>query len=407
MSLTEFYKTYPSLQTGPLKASKVQKLKSVTKVNWKLDKLVEGGNFDEPIYAQSLCTALQIAIIDLLRSWSIDAVGYVGHSSGEIAAGYAAGLITKHNAIRVAYIRGKTVSVKTKVEGSMLAVALGPEEVVTYIERAHVDGAVRVACINSPKSVTLSGDKAQILDVKNVLDRDGIFARELRTGGKAYHSHHMKALGPKYQTSLELVYEDATDGSEMNPKKIMVSSVTGDLITSVAPSYWRQNLESPVLFAPAVKRLTNSSDLAGTSTFIEIGPHSALEGPLKQIINNINYYSALRRGKDTVSTVLQLAGHLFSEGYNIGMKAVNGVLPETSPPKLIIDLPRYQWDYSSSSNLITESRPSAEWRFTKYPRHEILGRRVAGNSSLAPTWKNVLRVSEIPWLKDHMVSLFA
>ncbi|KAI5784580.1 hypothetical protein EDC01DRAFT_201043 [Geopyxis carbonaria] len=369
--------------------------------SWSLeDKFVEGGKFDEPIYAQSLCTALQIAIIDLLCSWSIDAVGFVGHSSGEIAAAYAAGLITKNNAIRVAYIRGKTVSVKTPVEGSMLAVALGPEDVIRYIKEADADETVLVACINSPNSVTLSGDKAQILSVKSVLDREGIFARELRTGGKAYHSHHMKALGPKYQESLELVHEDATNGPETSHKKTMVSSVTGDVITSVGPSYWRQNLESPVLFAPAVNRLTNVLDLE-ISTFIEIGPHSALEGPLKQILSKINYHSALRRGKDTVSTVLQLAGHLFSEGYKIDLNAVNDVLPEASTPKLIIDLPRYQWDYSSSSNLVTESRPSAEWRFIKYPRHEILGRRVAGNSSLAPTWKNVLRVSEIPWLKDH------
>ncbi len=45
---------------------------------------VEQSNVDSPRYSQPLCTALQIALVDLLKSWAIFPKSVVGHSSGEI-----------------------------------------------------------------------------------------------------------------------------------------------------------------------------------------------------------------------------------------------------------------------------------------------------------------------------------
>lgn len=43
-----------------------------------------GSNINIPEYSQTLCTVLQIALIDLLRHWNIIPKATVGHSSGEI-----------------------------------------------------------------------------------------------------------------------------------------------------------------------------------------------------------------------------------------------------------------------------------------------------------------------------------
>lgn len=37
----------------------------------------------EPEFSQPLCTALQVALVDLLRSWSLEPVAVAGHSSGK------------------------------------------------------------------------------------------------------------------------------------------------------------------------------------------------------------------------------------------------------------------------------------------------------------------------------------
>jgi acyl transferase domain-containing protein len=55
-----------------------------------------------------------------------------------------------------------------------------------------------VACVNSPESVTISGDVAAIEDIIEHLSAKGIFARKLKTGGRAYHSHHMARIGQNY-----------------------------------------------------------------------------------------------------------------------------------------------------------------------------------------------------------------
>jgi acyl transferase domain-containing protein len=38
---------------------------------------------NEPEYSQPLCTAVQIALVDLMASWSLRPVATIGHSSGK------------------------------------------------------------------------------------------------------------------------------------------------------------------------------------------------------------------------------------------------------------------------------------------------------------------------------------
>ena len=51
-----------------------------------LKKPKELSRINEPEFSQSLCTAIQIALVDLLESFAIRPSVVVGHSSGEIAA---------------------------------------------------------------------------------------------------------------------------------------------------------------------------------------------------------------------------------------------------------------------------------------------------------------------------------
>ncbi|KAF2200262.1 polyketide synthase, partial [Delitschia confertaspora ATCC 74209] len=142
----------------------------------------------DPEISQTVCTALQIALVDLLKSWSITPHVTVGHSSGEIAASYAAGRISFAEAITIAFCRGISVT-KNASEGLMLAVGLNENAASTIL--LEFKNRVQVAAINSPDSVTLSGDRDSIKDIHGRLTSENIFARILETGGIAYHSYHM------------------------------------------------------------------------------------------------------------------------------------------------------------------------------------------------------------------------
>ena len=138
---------------------------------------------NEAEFSQPLCTALQIGIVNLLRSWGVSPAAVVGHSSGEIAAAYATKALSAKAAIIIAYYRGQ-ISKKQYSSGSMLAVGLGGESVTPYL----IEGVV-LACENSPDSVTLSGDQGQVKQVAERIteDKPGVLVRHLKVG-VAYHS---------------------------------------------------------------------------------------------------------------------------------------------------------------------------------------------------------------------------
>ena len=42
----------------------------------------KSSNINQPAYSQPICTALQIAMVDLLHHWGLKPTAVVGHSSG-------------------------------------------------------------------------------------------------------------------------------------------------------------------------------------------------------------------------------------------------------------------------------------------------------------------------------------
>ena len=134
--------------------------------------------------AQPLCTALQIALFHQLGRLGIKPTAVVGHSSGEIAAAYAAGHITLEYALAAAYYRGYITKNADRSSGAMAAVGLSAVDVLPFLR-----AGVCVACENSPSSTTISGDKEVLQEVLVCLkeEKPDVFAR-LLTVEMAYHS---------------------------------------------------------------------------------------------------------------------------------------------------------------------------------------------------------------------------
>ena len=360
--------------------------------------------------SQPLCTAVQIALVRLLQSWGLNSpAAVVGHSSGEIAAAYTAGLLTAKQAIIVAYFRGYAVG-QLGVKGAMMAVGQGPEAAKLLIESKGFEAQVRVACVNAPESVTLSGPYEVISILQSELQSQNQFARILETGARAYHSRMMTDVGALYQDLLTPLFISGNGAAAppLSSTTMMYSSVGHsvdelriiDSQTDMA-AYWRQNLEQPVQFSAALASLCQG----GKRHLIEIGPHSALKGPIKQIRTSVGldkislpYSSTLVRNKDADLCLKQLAGTLFVRGHNLDWNKVNS-LPESSL-QLIHDLPPYKWDYSAGLRW-SEPRASVEIRNRKHLRHELLGTQTVIGNGIDYHWRNLLRLGEVSWMKDH------
>ncbi|KEQ63308.1 ketoacyl-synt-domain-containing protein, partial [Aureobasidium melanogenum CBS 110374] len=364
-----------------------------------LSKPVGASRMHETALAQPLSTALQIALTVLLQSWGISAKAVVGHSSGEVAAAFAAGLLTPPEAISVAYYRGIAVN-KYGKPGAMMAVGLGPGEVLSYI---HDQPGVVIACQNSPQSVTLSGEAAAIATVHTSLCEAGIFARILNTSQNAYHSHLVKEAGQYYEDSFKASLTASKPAVEKSNIP-MYSCINGRVLDSpddVRIAYWRQNLENPVNFTQALSALIEAQPTV--NCLIEVGMHCALAGPIKQIRSSLGikpeelcYLPSIVRSEDNVENVLKLAGELWTTGYPVDLTAING------PGCFVPELPTYQWSYEEGL-LWTENRLSRQVRFREHARHDLLGTLVVPSSAFNPTWRNRLSIKDVPWLSDHRV----
>lgn len=401
-------------------------LKTIRRLDYALEGLIDGPDWtvedvlledaqtsriNEAEFSQPLCTAIQIGIVELLAHWGVTPIVTVGHSSGEIAAAFAAGLISATEAIIVAYYRGLVVR-DLNTNGAMLAVGLGAEDVQQYIE--GFEGKVVIACYNSPSSVTLSGDLDAINAIEEKLLANGIFTRPVKTGGKAYHSKHMDTVSSKYrdlilQAKGRLPFDSPTPSNAM-----MVSSVTNAKLVKgsvVDQEYWCRNLVSPVLFNQAVQTIATDETLSAVNLLIEIGPHSALSGTIRQVcishgFDKLTYLPTLVRNEDAAVRLLKTAGELYLRGYQLNMERVASIETMSSKGKIVstkgsilVDLPTYQWNYAR--NLWAEPRQSAEHRAGRHDRHDLLGRRVPGDSAHNPTWRNVMRIRDVPWLRHH------
>lgn len=360
--------------------------------------------------AQPLCTAVQIVLVDLLRAAGIRFEAVVGHSSGEIGAAYAAGYLSVHDAIRVAYYRGfhaKLASGPEGKEGAMMAVGTSLEDAKELCELPDFQGRITVAASNSSASVTISGDADAIEEAKAVFEEEKKFARLLKVD-KAYHSHHMFSCSDAYLQSLRAC--DIKMPRPSRPVCSWFSSVYCEEISNVPnhlrDGYWNGNLISPVMFSQAIE-----SAIAEKGSFdaaIEIGPHPALKGPATQTIQDnsgetIPYTGVLSRGQNDIEAFADGLGFLwtrFGEGA-VDFTAYDELVSGEPRPRLLKNLPTYSWDHGRV--FWHESRLSRAFRTRQEPVHELLGSRCPDGAEDQVRWRNLLRPKEVPWLHGHQI----
>ncbi|CAG8889072.1 unnamed protein product [Penicillium nalgiovense] len=405
-------------------------------VEEEITKSPQDSDLNHPSLSQTVCTALQIALVDLLKSWSIHPDSVTGHSSGEIAAAYATGALSMYDAMTVAYYRGVVASQLLHDQpkrGAMMAVGMSAEEVQPYLDDFQPRQLV-VACINSPSSVTISGDIPAIDALAQRLKDQQVFRRRLEVG-VAYHSPHIEQVAKQYYSLIGQIQPRGLDQITEDKRgkwPSFFSSVTGKMapLQELHARYWVSNLVGQVKFAQSLRTLcfeTNGQRDGNTGAsrvrragaakkpsvdcLIEIGPHAALSGPIKQILQadaklnaaDIVYISILTRKANAVTTALGAVATLASLNYPINFGTINrpAGTKKGSTPQLLTNLPTYAWNHTRS--YWAEPRLSKMYRNRMSSRMDLLGAPDNMACPFEPRWRTYIRTSELPWLLDHKI----
>ncbi|KAH8883107.1 putative polyketide synthase [Thozetella sp. PMI_491] len=380
----------------------------------------ESTRVNEAQISQPVCTALQVALVDLLASWGLRPAAVTGHSSGEIAAAYCAGALTAEDAVAAAYHRGRMselVKKRCPTPGAMMAIGMQEADALPLIANLQSGKAV-IACVNSPQSLTISGDVTAVDELKALLDSQKIFARKL-TVEVAYHSHHMSYVAEDYLSSISHIKPGK---HAANTSCVFYSSVTGHKLSAdrLGPQYWVDNMLGQVKFDSALREMCQTTiqspipNGAGATeqnitALCEVGPHSALAGPARQVLSaseelrgrGIYVLSCLVRNQNAEETSADALSKLIEMGFPANASAFNGSPTYSRKPRVLGDLPSYPWNHESS--YWAESRVSKEYRLRPYCRSDVLGVPVVHFNPSEPRWRNIIKTDEMPWIKDHKV----
>uniref|UniRef100_A0A1A9WBK1 Uncharacterized protein n=1 Tax=Glossina brevipalpis TaxID=37001 RepID=A0A1A9WBK1_9MUSC len=261
--------------------------------------------FDNILHSFVGIAAIQIALVDLLRSLNMQPDYIIGHSVGELGCGYADGGFTAEQMILASYYRGKVSLEIEKIKGSMAAIGVGYKKIVNFLPKK-----IEVACHNSADSCTISGPAEDVERFVNELKSKGIFAKEVPCSNIAYHSRYIAHMGPQLLKYLKKIIPNPKPRSS----KWLSSSVPqadwhqeGRNLCSA--EYHANNLLNSVLFEETSALLPNNA------LTIEIAPHGLLQAILKRSMpNGIHIPLTQRDNKGNDVFLLSAIGKLFING---------------------------------------------------------------------------------------------
>ena len=330
--------------------------------------------------------ALQWALACWWRSLGVRPQFIIGHSVGEIAGACAAGALTLEEGVRIIYQRSR-LQKKLQGLGEMLAVGLSPEEAKETI--GPFGDNLSVAAVNSPVSVTISGEATDIDRLQTEIDERRLFSRKLNTE-IAYHSGQMDGIRGDFLASL--------DG--LSPKKSnvpIVSTVTGKVADGrdLTAEHWWRNIRSPVLFDRTIEQIPNGA----APLFLQIGPHPVLSTAIYENLAHLNRTghaaASLQRDLGARDVLLRSVAKCYVHGHDIRWERL------ADPPRSPVPLPPYPWQKERFWLDGIYSQPGGP--DGQYP-HPLIGTGI--ESSVDPdttVWERALSLDAHPMLADHIV----
>ncbi|MFE2376600.1 type I polyketide synthase [Streptomyces sp. NPDC059398] len=355
---------------------------------------VEGGLADQTLYAQAGLFAFEVALAAVLEAAGVKPDAVVGHSVGEVAAAYVAGVLSLPDACRLVAARARLMQ-ELPAGGAMAAVNASEAEVVASL--AEVPGVAVIAAVNGPDSVVVSGDAEAVDAVLELWRERGHRVRRLRVS----HAFHSPAMDPV----LDELGSVAAGLAYHRPEVLWAGALTGELVSEPEAGYWPAQTRQAVRFADAVAALARE----GVSVFVEVGPDGSLSSLGPDAVAGVGgvepAFVPLQRRTEEGATGLEAGlARAFVSGAPVDWKRV---LPVGEP----VELPTYAFRHQRYWPKGMMALPGTVKPGAGDPAelgleavgHPMLRAVVdlAGEDQLVCTGR--LSVRTQPWLADHAV----
>ncbi|MFI8932078.1 type I polyketide synthase [Streptomyces sp. NPDC053474] len=296
-------------------------------------------------YAQPALFAVEVALYRLAESFGVRPEVVGGHSIGELAAAYVAGLWSLEDAAQLVAARGRLMQALPE-GGAMLAVQATEADVLPLLT-----DRVGVAAVNGPSQLVLSGDRATLEGLEQTLRDQGRKVKWLKVS-HAFHSPLMDpALDDFRKVAAKLTYQD--------PTLPVVSNLTGALAKAAElkdPEYWVRHIREAVRFHDGLGALTDF----GAATLLELGPDSVLTAMAHDTVTDpaaqAGLVAALRKDRPEADAFLAALARLHVRGSAVDWTPLYA--PVESRRR--VDLPTYAFQHQTLwLNPLTEGSAEA------------------------------------------------
>jgi len=337
-------------------------------------------------YTQPALFAVGAALADMWRSWGVTPSAVLGHSVGEYAAAYAAGVFSLEEGMRLIAARG-ALMVERCAPGAMLAVGMSRESAEELVlPRAD---SVAVAVVNGPQSVVISGDAAEVAALRAELAADGVKATELDVS----HGFHSPLMDPM----LDGFRSAARSVDFQPPRCSFISNLTGERVGErlTDPEYWVEHVRAPVRFVEGIEVLVEDADVV-----LELGPKPTLCALGRTCVPRpeLRWVPSLRSGQADGSVLQRALAELWLSGAPIRWSGVyEGSVTEP------VDVPTYPFQRQS---FWLERGRGGSWRAVGDELvHPLLGSPVRAAVLGPGEWLFEARLDHRSpsWLEEHRV----
>ena len=213
-----------------------------------------------------------------VRENGTDNAAVAGHSLGEYAAMYAAGMLSMEDAFKAIKLRSEAMAKAAEnTKGAMAAILRCDnsvtEEVCDTISNSG-DGFVAPANYNSPEQTVIAGDLAAV---------DAAIAKFTELGKRAVKLAVSAAFHTKYMQPAAEEFKAAIAGFVFaKPNCDFYANLYGKKLEDFSdmPGYLAAHICSPVKFADEL----NAMNEAGIEAYVELGPGKVLSGLVKKTL---------------------------------------------------------------------------------------------------------------------------
>ncbi|MEU3611610.1 type I polyketide synthase [Streptomyces sp. NPDC006872] len=344
----------------------------------------DGEALDRTVFTQAGLFALEVALFELVGSWGVRADVLLGHSIGELAAAYVAGVWSLEDACRVVAARGRLMQA-LPAGGAMVAVQAAEDEL------PELPVGVSVAAVNGPRSLVLSGDEEPVLALARTLSEQGRRTKRL-TVSHAFHSARMEPMLAEFAEVLASVEFRA-------PRLPVVSNLSGRIAGEelTTPEYWVRHVREAVRFADGVVAVLGR----GVDKFLELGPGGALTAMAEESLDRTGTDAVcvpvLQRERSEADCAVRALGRMYAAGASADWPAL---FAGTGARR--VQLPTYAFQHKRYwlDSLATGSGDPASLGLTA-TGHPLLGAGVRLPDADGFLFTGRLSLAGQPWIAHH------